>query len=115
MISDLDGERLRNALAGTSGRGQIKIDTQIRQIQTDRGGVVTFFSSAGPTAFGHQLKPDLSAPGGDILSSVTKALDPSQFAVFDGTSMSAPHVPGRSRCSSSSIPPGRRSRSSRRS
>ena len=94
MISDLDGERLRNALAGTSGRGQIKIDTQIRQIQTDRGGVVTFFSSAGPTAFGHQLKPDVSAPGGDILSSVTKALDPSQFAVFDGTSMSAPHVTG---------------------
>jgi len=94
MISDLDGQRLRNALAGSLGRGQIRIDTAIRQIQTERGGVVTFFSSAGPTAFGHQLKPDVAAPGGDILSSVTRALDPSQFSVFDGTSMSAPHVTG---------------------
>jgi subtilisin family serine protease len=94
MISDLDGQRLRNALAGSVGRGQIRIDTTIRQIQTERGGVVTFFSSAGPTAFGHQLKPDVAAPGGDILSSVTRALDPSQFSVFDGTSMSAPHVTG---------------------
>ena len=94
MISDLDGQRLRDALGGSQGRGQIRIDTAIRQIQTDRDGVVTFFSSAGPTAFGHQLKPDVSAPGGDILSSVTKALDPSEFSVFDGTSMSAPHVTG---------------------
>ena len=94
MISDLDGQRLRDALAGSQGRGQIRIDTAIRQIQTERDGVVTFFSSAGPTAFGHQLKPDVSAPGGDILSSVTKALDPSEFSVFDGTSMSAPHVTG---------------------
>jgi minor extracellular serine protease Vpr len=94
MISDLDGRRLRDVLAGSLGRGEVRIDTQIRQIQTDRGGVVTFFSSAGPTAFGHMLKPDLAAPGGDILSSVTKALDPSQFAVFDGTSMATPHVAG---------------------
>jgi minor extracellular serine protease Vpr len=94
MISDLDGQRLRNALATSLGRGQVRIDTAIRQIQTDRGGVVTFFSSAGPTAFGHRLKPDVAAPGGDILSSVTKALDPSQFSVFDGTSMAAPHVTG---------------------
>src|SRR5262249_16821884 len=47
MISDLDGARLRAVLAGSQGRGQVRIDTQIRQIQTERGGVVTFFSSAG--------------------------------------------------------------------
>jgi len=94
MISDFDGQRIRNALAGSLGRGQIRIDSAIKQIQTERGGIVTFFSSAGPTAFGHQLKPDLAAPGGDILSSVTKALDPSQFSVFDGTSMATPHVTG---------------------
>jgi minor extracellular serine protease Vpr len=94
MISDLDGQRIRAILAGSQGRGEINLDTQIRQIQTERGGVVTFFSSGGPTAFDHRLKPDVAAPGGDILSSVTKSLDPSQFAVFDGTSMSAPHVTG---------------------
>jgi len=94
MISDLDGQRIRNALAGSLGRGLIRIDQQIRQITTDRSGIVTYFSSAGPTAFGHQLKPDISAPGGDILSSVTKQFDPSGFSVFDGTSMAAPHVSG---------------------
>ncbi len=94
MISDLDGQRIRNAVAGSLGRGQIRIETAIRQIQTERGGIVTYFSSAGPTAFGHLLKPDVAAPGGDILSSVTRALDPSQFSVFDGTSMAAPHVTG---------------------
>lgn len=94
MITDLDGQRIRNALAGSSGRGLISIDQQIRQITTDRSGIVTYFSSAGPTAFGHQLKPDISAPGGDILSSVTTQFDPSGFSVFDGTSMAAPHITG---------------------
>ncbi len=94
MITDLDGQRIRNALAGSLGRGLIGIDQQIRQITTDRSGIVTYFSSAGPTAFGHQLKPDISAPGGDVLSSVTRQFDPSGFSVFDGTSMAAPHVTG---------------------
>ena len=94
MISDLDGQRIRDALAKTAGRGTIQIDKNIRQIQTNRGGIVTYFSSAGPTAFTHQLKPDLSAPGGDILSSVSRQFDRSGYAVFDGTSMAAPHVTG---------------------
>ena len=94
MVSDLDGQRIRAALATTSGRGAIQIDKEIRQIQTDRGGIVTYFSSAGPTAFTHQLKPDLSAPGGDILSSVSVQYDRSGYAVFDGTSMAAPHITG---------------------
>lgn len=94
MISDLDGQRLHDALAGSRGRGLIRIESGIRQIQTGRSGIVTYFSSGGPTAFGHRLKPDVAAPGGDILSSVTKSLDPSGFAVFDGTSMATPHVAG---------------------
>ncbi len=39
------------------------------ELETGRSGVITSFSSAGPTAFGHDLKPDVSAPGGQILSS----------------------------------------------
>jgi len=94
MVSDLDGQRLREALAASSGRGTIRINSDIRQIQTERGGIISYFSSAGPTSFGHQLKPDISAPGSDILSSVTREFDRSGFAVFDGTSMAAPHVTG---------------------
>ena len=56
--------------------------------------MITSFSSAGPTAFGHDLKPDISAPGGQILSSTLPRIDRSRFAVFDGTSMATPHVAG---------------------
>ena len=54
--------------------------------------MITSFSSAGPTAFGNQLKPDISAPGLDVLSSTDAA--GSTFSVFAGTSMATPHVAG---------------------
>ena len=56
--------------------------------------MITSFSSGGPTAFGHDLKPDVSAPGGQILSSTLPNTSDSRFAVFDGTSMATPHVAG---------------------
>jgi hypothetical protein len=56
--------------------------------------VITSFSSGGPTNFDHKLKPDVAAPGGQILSSTLREFAGSNFAVFDGTSMSAPHVSG---------------------
>jgi minor extracellular serine protease Vpr len=93
MISDLDGARLRAYLAGSGGRTVVRIGSQVERIETGRSGVVTSFSSAGPTAFGHQLKPDVAAPGGQILSSTLPRFG-GPFAVFDGTSMAAPHVAG---------------------
>jgi minor extracellular serine protease Vpr len=93
MISDLDGARLREALAAVGGRARVRIVSRPQRIETGRGGVVTSFSSAGPTAFEHSLKPDVSAPGGQILSSTLRGAG-GPFAVFDGTSMAAPHVSG---------------------
>ena len=93
MIADIDGERLRAYLAGSGGRAPVRIGRSPLELVTGRSGVVTSFSSAGPTAFGHLLKPDLAAPGGQILSS-TPAGSGGPFAVFDGTSMAAPHVSG---------------------
>jgi minor extracellular serine protease Vpr len=93
MIADLDATRLRAFLATSGGRTQIRFGTTVDEVRTGRSGVITSFSSAGPTSFGHSLKPDVSAPGGQILSAtLPRAGGP--FAVFDGTSMSSPHVAG---------------------
>ena len=48
------------------------------------------FSSVGPTTISHRLKPDVAAPGVDVLSSVSGG----GWAEFSGTSMAAPHVAG---------------------
>lgn len=93
MISDLDGARLRTQMAATGGRTLIQVRREQLELTTGRSGVITSFSSGGPTPFGHDLKPDVSAPGGSILSAtLPRAGGP--FAVFDGTSMATPHVAG---------------------
>jgi minor extracellular serine protease Vpr len=96
MISDLDGANLRAYLAAHGGRTIFRATSlsDPHEIQTGRSGVITSFSSGGPTNFDHRLKPDVTAPGGQILSSTLREFAGSNFAVFDGTSMSAPHVSG---------------------
>jgi minor extracellular serine protease Vpr len=94
MIADLDGARLRGAAASTGGRATIRAGREPLEIQTGRGGTPMAFSSAGLTPFGHDLKPDVAAPGGSILSATLKETVGEPFAVFDGTSMAAPHVSG---------------------
>ena len=48
-----------------------------------------YFSSVGPTTMSLRLKPDVAAPGVNVLSSV-----PGGWATLSGTSMAAPHVAG---------------------
>jgi hypothetical protein len=52
--------------------------------------VAASFSSAGPTPVSLLPKPDVTAPGVDVLSSIP----PNVFEQLDGTSMAAPHVSG---------------------
>jgi len=94
MISDLDGAHLRAYLDANGGQASIRVTSGIEEIPTDRGGIITSFSSAGPTDFGHMLKPDISAPGLDVLSSTPPATTGSTFSVFAGTSMATPHIAG---------------------
>src|SRR5262249_44357315 len=57
-----------------------------------KGDVIAPFSSSGPTPISLQLKPDVTAPGVLILSSVPKREN--LWAQFSGTSMASPHVAG---------------------
>ena len=79
-------------LAGTpSGAGRFSGVTSIVRAAT-KGGVIAEFSSGGPAPISLGLKPDVSAPGVGILSSVPRRDGLWQY--FDGTSMAAPHVAG---------------------
>jgi minor extracellular serine protease Vpr len=95
MITGLDGANLRAFLATRGGRAAVRVGPGTTEVVTGRGGIVTSFSSAGPTPFGHNLKPDIAAPGGEILSaSLQQFTGGSQFVAIDGTSMSSPHIAG---------------------
>jgi subtilisin family serine protease len=54
-----------------------------------KDSVIADFSSAGPNGIDLGFKPDVSAPGVNIYSSVPKGWDS-----FSGTSMASPHVAG---------------------
>ncbi len=53
---------------------------------------IAAFSSGGPTPVSLQMKPDVTAPGVSILSSVP--VHEGSWRFFDGTSMASPHVAG---------------------
>jgi subtilisin family serine protease len=93
-ISDLDGARLRDAMAGTGGRATIRVGTDQLEIDPHRGASMASFSAGGLTAFGHELKPDIAAPGAQILSSTLQEYAGAEFSVLDGTSFAAPHIAG---------------------
>jgi subtilisin family serine protease len=59
-----------------------------------KGSVIAAFSSGGPTPVSLEVKPDVTAPGVGILSSVPSREGSWRF--FDGTSMASPHVAGAS-------------------
>jgi hypothetical protein len=94
-ISDLDGANLSAYLHSHGGSAPVIINNRIDQVETGRSGIVTDFSSAGLTDFQDALKPDVAAPGGQILSStLPEFTGDGPFMVLDGTSMATPHVAG---------------------
>ncbi len=70
--------------------------TTIRELVTPNVDIVAGFSSRGPTPFTLLVKPDVTAPGVNVYSSVFDEAHfaTKDFAFFQGTSMATPHVAG---------------------
>ena len=93
-ISDLDGARIRAVAAGSGGAVTVRFTRDTLEVPTTWAGVPTSFTSSGLTPFGHALKPDVTAPGAQVLSSTLPEFAGDEYAVLDGTSFSAPHISG---------------------
>jgi minor extracellular serine protease Vpr len=70
--------------------------TSPQEFITANADIIAGFSSRGPTPFTILIKPDVTAPGVNVYSSVFNEQNPSElgFAYFQGTSMATPHVAG---------------------
>jgi len=63
---------------------------------TSNANIMAGFSSQGPTDVDYRVKPDVVAPGVNVLSSIPHQFcaTPPCFAFFQGTSMATPHLAG---------------------
>jgi subtilisin family serine protease len=97
MIGQADG----NLLLAEIDAGQVievVFDKGLFLTAEDTGNVMGAFSSRGPGPVPDVLKPDVTAPGINILAGFTpdaaNSMPGESFAFLTGTSMAAPHVAG---------------------
>lgn len=90
MLSDVDGAAL-----GASGTATVDSDV-VSEFVTNNQDIIASFSSRGPAPFTYLIKPDVTAPGVNVYSSVFGANPNTDFGfeMFQGTSMATPHLTG---------------------
>ena len=104
MIADVDGAALRAAM-GTTGRVQIASAATYEDIATGRSGIVTSFSSAGPTAFGAPAQARRRGAGrADPLLHAAGVRAARRSPSSTARAWRRRTSPARPRCSSSGIP-----------
>jgi minor extracellular serine protease Vpr len=91
MVSRSDGQALK-AVNGA----MTTIGVTLSYFLTTNSDIMAGFSSQGPTDVDFRVKPDVVAPGVNVLSSIphTFCAAPPCFAFFQGTSMATPHLAG---------------------
>jgi len=82
---------LQNKTALMAANGQsATIDSSKSYFATTNVDIMAGFSSQGPTDVDFRVKPDVVAPGVNVLSSIPG----NDWAFFQGTSMATPHLAG---------------------
>ena len=100
MIGADDGQRSSTALSGDStGDGRSSAKGIVRRAITTTGNVIADFSSRGPALTdANFLKPDVTAPGVDILAGMTptpaNGVQEERYTYYSGTSQATPEVSG---------------------
>ncbi|MEV0588007.1 S8 family serine peptidase [Nonomuraea sp. NPDC050310] len=83
---------------GESGTGTVNTpgsaDAALTVGAVDRSDQVTPFSSTGPRAGDHAVKPDVTAPGLEIVAAAASGTADGTHVAMSGTSMASPHVAG---------------------
>ncbi|HKS26907.1 MAG TPA: S8 family serine peptidase [Pyrinomonadaceae bacterium] len=112
IVSPEDGEVLIDAISSTDDNNVDPANGAVSELpirlnpylDDEFYGSTTSFSSRGPVEGLGQIKPDVTAPGINILSATVKVgaatpdggtmFDPSGYTLATGTSFSGPHVSG---------------------
>lgn len=93
MITQADGEALIESMATAATSGTIFAATK-RIITPSLADNLNSSSSRGPDGNQNILKPDIAAPGTNILSAFSPDDGGEDFNMISGTSMASPHVAG---------------------
>ena len=88
-VSDLVGARLAQQAAAAGAELTLSVDDDEKKQVSANSGVIASFSSRGPAPYSLALKPDVAAPGVDIVSPI-----PGGYGTWSGTSMASPAVAG---------------------
>lgn len=85
----------RSSLAAADGVSGT-IGASMSYISSSNVDIMAGFSSQGPTDADYRVKPDVVAPGVNVLSSIPASFcdSPPCWAFFQGTSMATPHLAG---------------------
>lgn len=97
MIGQADGNLILSEI-DAGNIVEVVLDKGLFLNESETGNVMASFSSRGPAPERDILKPDITAPGVNILAGFTpdaaNTVSGENFAYLSGTSMSTPHVAG---------------------